>query len=97
MAFGVFAGLSSAEDGRLEEECNTLYGAGGGYCDDDELSTARAYALIADIGLGLGVAGVAAGTILLLLSDGGSDDSRARFSPVISPRTLGMAAEVDLP
>jgi len=97
VAFGIFAGLAASEDSRLEEECLTAFGTGGGYCDDDEVSTASTYALIADIGLGLGIAGAVTGVILLLLSDGPSDDHAARVAPMVGPTVAGLSAEVPIP
>jgi hypothetical protein len=97
VALGVFGALALSEDSALEEECVTAYGIGGGYCTGDEVSTAQTYALIADIGLGVGIAGAVVGLILLLLSDGGSDDSSARIAPLVSPTVAGISAEVAIP
>jgi tetratricopeptide (TPR) repeat protein len=64
-AFAVFAGLSEAEDRRLAGSCGVDVGA---FCTDGEVSRLRAYNLVADVGLAVGLVGAAVGLAWWLLS-----------------------------
>ncbi|MFT5358007.1 MAG: hypothetical protein ACI9KE_005244, partial [Polyangiales bacterium] len=82
----VVAGLiSSSRLSGAEETC------GEGTCDVAELDGVDRAALIADIGLGLAIAGTAVGVVWLLVGGGGDDGDEvsAHFAPVASPSTLG--------
>jgi tetratricopeptide (TPR) repeat protein len=70
--FAVFASLSEIEDQSLADEC-----AAG--CGDERLSDLDTFNLVADIGLGIGVAGLTAGLVFLIveLASGGDDDVAA--------------------
>ncbi len=89
--FGIFAALAASEDGKLEEDCGTFY-AGAGSCAEGDADSLRAFSLIADIGLGLGIAGAIAGTVLILLHDPGSGESRAGVAPMVGPGIAGVSA-----
>jgi tetratricopeptide (TPR) repeat protein len=64
-AFAVFAGLSEAENRRLAGSCGADVGA---FCTDSEVSRLRAYNLVADVGLAVGLVGAAVGLAWWLLS-----------------------------
>lgn len=89
----VVAGLiSSSRLTVAEGTCMTPAGPmGPGGCNSDELDGVDRAALIADIGLGLAIAGTAVGVVWLLVGGGDDepDESAARFTPVASPSTLG--------
>lgn len=93
--FAAFGLMAMSEEGALSDGCGA-----DRTCTTDDVSTADTYALIADIGLGVGILGAAAGTIFLLLDDGeeSSDTQVAgasfRAAPVLSPRTIGVMTEV---
>jgi hypothetical protein len=78
ITFGVFGALNNSKHGKLEDECNN------GVCPkelEDDADTGRTYQTVANVGLGVGIVGIAAGTVLFLLS--GSEEKAARRS---SPR-----------
>jgi hypothetical protein len=65
LTFGVFGLLSNSSYSSLEDDCPN------GRCPpgrNDEIDSGRRYQLIANVGLGVGIVGVAAGTTLFLLS-----------------------------
>jgi hypothetical protein len=75
ITFGVFGALNNSKHGKLEDECP------GGVCPkelEDDADTGRTYQTIANVGLGVGIVGIAAGTVLFLLS--GSEEKTARRS-----------------
>ena len=84
VTFVVAALISSSRLSDAEGTCN---GAGG--CNEDELDDVDRASLIADLGLGVAIAGTAVGVVWLLVGGGDEDDSTARFTPVASPSTLG--------
>jgi tetratricopeptide (TPR) repeat protein len=85
-AFGVLAILAAVENDRLASECGDAVGS---YCVEDDLGTLHAYALVADIGLGVGVLGAALGTVFLLL-DGGGDGETAQAVLRVGPLSLAL-------
>lgn len=84
----VVAGLiSSSRLSAAEATCTSPMGDG---CSPDELDGVDRASLVADIGLGLAIAGTAVGVVWLLVGgDDEPDESAARFSPIASPNELG--------
>jgi hypothetical protein len=68
VTFGVFGALALSKNSQLEE-CSPL-------CANSEVNLAKTQALVADIGLAVGVIGGVVGTLLLLNRDS-SEDSQA--------------------
>jgi tetratricopeptide (TPR) repeat protein len=58
-------------------------------CDEAQLDSVDTAALVADIGLGIAIAGAAVGVVWLLVG-GSGDDQRAHVSPVVSPQVAGL-------
>lgn len=89
ITMGVSGGLALSEKSRLQTDC------GSAGCPESETTSLRTRALVADIGLGVGVAGAVVGLILLLTS--GSDDAeeaRAQVAPTLGPNTAGATLRV---
>lgn len=85
-----FGALALSEQNSLEESCGAT-----GSCTDDQVKKVDNYALVADIGLGLAVAGAAVGVVLLFVGgDDDEDEPQARVSPWFGRRAAGAAAEV---
>lgn len=86
---GVAGGLALSEKSRLQTDC------GSAGCPESETTSLRTRALVADIGLGVGIAGAVVGLILLLTS--GSDDAeeaRAQVAPTLGPNAAGATLRV---
>lgn len=82
----VVAGLiSSARFSDAEEAC------GAGLCSEALLDDVDRVSLIADVGLGLAIAGTAVGVVWLLVGGGDDerDESATRFAPVAGPSAVG--------
>lgn len=74
VAFGVFAGLASGRYSDIEQRC------GAGPCPESERSAideGRAFTTVANVGLGVGIAGVAAGALFLILSRPSAEPPRS--------------------
>ena len=70
LTFGVFGLLNNSSFSGLEEDCPN------GRCPpgrNDDIDAGRRYQLIANVGLGVGIVGLAAGTTLFLLGSSGSE------------------------
>lgn len=82
--FGVFGGLALGEYGTLEDRC-------GGSCSDADVSTLVTFNTVADISLGVGLAGVAVGMVLVVVGATQGDDEQAgaRLSPWVTPHGAG--------
>ncbi|GAB5545809.1 MAG: hypothetical protein SangKO_055690 [Sandaracinaceae bacterium] len=91
VAMGVFGGLALAEHDALQSGCGATRS-----CTADEVATADTFALVADIGLGVGAAGVAAGLALLLIgiSSGGGSEQATAFSPWVTADGAGATGWV---
>ena len=92
ISFAVFGALGQSQKSDLEEECSPN-------CTDDELAPVKTKFLIADISLGVGIAGVATGVVLFFLSMPSSDDSAAaddaaRLSVDVGPARGGGFASL---
>lgn len=88
-----FGALALSEDSSLASGCGAA-----GTCSDDEVANANTFALLADIGLGVGLAGVSVGATLLILSLSRDDDDPAApataVSPWFTPDGAGASAHV---
>jgi tetratricopeptide (TPR) repeat protein len=91
IAFGLFATLSTIEDGDLAETCGA---DAGSYCTDDDVSSLGTYNLLADIGLGVAAVGAALGLIFLLTADGDNDAEQVTVAPWLGPGLGGAAGRV---
>lgn len=80
IGFGVFGLLGRSEQADLEDSCNPN-------CTEDQLAPVRTKYLIADISLGVGIAGLATGTVLYFLSEPQSK------SPAADTSTIRVDAE----
>jgi hypothetical protein len=82
ITFGVFGALNNSKHAKLEDECTN------GVCPkdlEDDADSGRTYQTIANVGLGVGIVGIAAGTVLFLLS--GTEEKTARRSSKQAART----------
>jgi tetratricopeptide (TPR) repeat protein len=90
VVMAVLGGLAMAEDAALAAGCGA-----SASCSDAEVADANTFALASDIGLGVGAAGVAVGTILLVvaLSSGGASSAEdVSVLPWVSPEGAGLVA-----
>ena len=87
----IFGSLALSEDGALRSGCGA-----SGSCTPDQVAAADTFALVSDIGLGLTIAGAAAGTVLLILAlgSGGGGDRSARLAPWLTPTGGGLFAQL---
>lgn len=86
VAFGVFAGLASGRYDDVQNRC------GAGPCPESERGTVdsgRTFTTLANVGLGVGIVGVAAGTVLMILS-------RPSARPAPAPVRAGLRLNVGL-
>ncbi len=87
---GVFGALALSEESSVKSGCGATMA-----CSPDEVSAMDTYALVSDIGLGVGVAGVAVGVIFLLVGRGDDDSSGAvaslRVAPWVARGSAGAA------
>ncbi|MFK8000080.1 MAG: tol-pal system YbgF family protein [Polyangiales bacterium] len=88
ITMGVAGGLALSEKSRLQTEC-----VGG--CPESETTSLRTRALVADIGLAVGIAGGLVGLVLLLTA-GRDDDAEARtqVAPAFGPNLAGATLHV---
>lgn len=86
-SFGVFAGLSAAEDGALAQSCAPT-------CTDAEVSALVAYNTVADVSwIAAAVAGVTGIVLLFALPPEGGGEPRAVLAPWATPHAAGLAAQ----
>jgi tetratricopeptide (TPR) repeat protein len=94
--FAVFGGLTLATASDLEENCVPL-----GTCTQADVDSLTTYALIADIGLVVGVLGAGLGTLVLAMSGGGEAEAAppatgagaaVRLAPWLGPDGAGALA-----
>jgi len=88
LTFATFGILTLHEDSSLSTTCDTRA------CTSSDLSNLHTFAHATDAGWIVGVAGVAAGTILWLTLKGDSHESSSgvAFEPWLSPRLVGAGA-----
>jgi tetratricopeptide (TPR) repeat protein len=84
IGFGVFGALTLAADGDLEEGCLTR-----GTCSQDDVDGVGTLALLADVSLLVGVAGIGVGVALLLLAGDDGDEPATALVPVLGPDSAG--------
>jgi hypothetical protein len=91
IVFGVFGAMEKSSYSNLQSACP------GGVCPpskSSEISSGKTEELVANVALGLGIVGVAAGATLFVLSLGGSSSSSssqsASTSLVVSPTFIGL-------
>lgn len=90
VVMAVLGGLALAEDAALAAGCGA-----SASCSDAEVADANTFALASDVGLGVGVAGVAVGTVLLVValsSGGASSAGEVSVLPWVSPEGAGLVA-----
>ena len=89
--FGTFAALVMMEQSDLDTRC----GAAGSRCTDDDVSTLKTFALVADIGLGVAIGAGALGLVLALSSgEDGEDEAAVSVAPWLTDNGLGAATQV---
>jgi tetratricopeptide (TPR) repeat protein len=92
--FGIFGALALAEDGSLASSCGA---DAGRTCTGDDVSTMKTFGLVADVGLGVAIAGAVVGTILLFIGggddDGEGDGAEVAVAPAVGPNVLGLSAQ----
>jgi len=72
--FAIFGIMNNSKHKKLEDECN------GNVCSSDlesDRDAGKTYQTIANIGLGVGIVGVAAGTVLFIVSSGGGSKEKS--------------------
>jgi hypothetical protein len=91
IVFGIFGAMEKSTYSGLQSACP------GNVCPPDkasDISSGKTQQLVANVGLGVGIAGVAAGATLFLLSLGGSSSTTApqaaSTSLVVSPGFIGL-------
>jgi hypothetical protein len=85
-SFGVFAGLSEAEDGSLSSTC-------GRSCTDAQVSTLRAYDIVADVSwITAAAAGVTGLVLLFVLPPDGASSNDVALAPWAAPGSAGVVA-----
>jgi tetratricopeptide (TPR) repeat protein len=94
ITFAVVGAMANGKESDLASGCGATR-----TCTASEVAPADRLALIADIGLGIGIAGVAAGTVLLFVGPGARPDDESTaptvsVAPMINRSTAGFAAEV---
>ena len=92
-AFGLFGGLTLAEDKDLAGTCGADMGA---YCSDSELGRLQTLTRAADVSLAVGAAGLVTGIVLLLVSRPDADAEEAeqatfRLEPSLSTQRAGLS------
>lgn len=85
----VFGGLAKSKYTSATDACPTLKGCSPGAIDDRE--TAGTFANVANVGVGVGLAAVAGGVVLLLLQDSGERPKAGalRLTPSFEPGRAG--------
>lgn len=91
VGLAVGGGLATGENDRLARSCGSM---STGTCSDAEVADLRTFSTVADVGLGVGVAGVAAGTVLVAIAMTASspgDAAATRVTPRLSASEVGLA------
>lgn len=78
--FAVFGAMALSENSRLRDSCGS---SAGRTCTDDDVGPLRRDDLIADIGLGVAIAGTVAGFVILWVS--GDEDSSDPAPVAVAP------------
>jgi tetratricopeptide (TPR) repeat protein len=84
--------LALSENNALADGCGAT-----STCTSSDVAPANRRALVADIGLGVGVAGVVVGTILMFTGRGEhaeGDEASVRTMPYLAPGAAGLSTEV---
>ena len=85
---GIFGGMALSEDSSLASGCGATAS-----CQPEDVADANTFALVSDIGLGIGAAAAVAGVVLVILgltSSSGGDTARLRVMPVASMNGAGI-------
>ncbi len=83
---GVTGSLALAERGALETRCAPR-------CADAEVEGVRTLGILADVGLGVAVAGAIAGVVLLAVGEGARGDASVSLVPLAGPTYAGLVLE----
>lgn len=94
VALVTFGALALSEDSALEgSACGKTQ-----TCSSDRVSSLETYALLADVGLGVGILGAGLGVMFLLLEANQEHDqppgaaAAVRFAPTLAPNAAGLTA-----
>lgn len=85
---GIFGGMALAEDSNLAKGCGATAS-----CQPEDVANADTFALVSDIGLGIGAAAAIAGTVLVILgltSSSSGDTAGLRVTPMASMNGAGI-------
>lgn len=95
VTFGVFGAMALSENASLRDTCGTNAGR---ICTDDDVSALRRNDLIADIGLGVAIAGTITGFVILWVSGGDRDaePTPVAVAPWITQSGGGAAMRLSL-
>lgn len=91
---GISGGMALAEDSSLASGCGATAS-----CRPEDVADADTFALVSDLGLGLGAAAAIAGTVLVILgltSSSGGDTAGLRVMPVASTSGAGILMSGEL-
>ncbi|RLB49609.1 MAG: hypothetical protein DRJ42_20705, partial [Deltaproteobacteria bacterium] len=99
--FAIFGALAASENSSLTSMCGEPYGGRGTY-EPKTADSLRTYSLVADIGLGVAIAGVITGTVLILIHDPDADDEdedededeegfEVAITPMLGPGVAGIS------
>jgi hypothetical protein len=87
IAFGV---LASSKYEKAEDACPTFKNCSPAAMDERE--SANTFANVANVGVGVGIAAIAVGAVLIFTHDSGEEAPKhARFTPVVAPSFAGGA------
>jgi hypothetical protein len=89
--FAIFGSLEKSSYNELNDACH------GGPCPSDradDIATGRSRQTIANVGLGVGVVGLAAGAVLFVVSAPPKSPTTARASVVVSPGFVGIGGSL---
>jgi hypothetical protein len=90
LAMGIFGGLALAEHQSLSDGCGATTS-----CAPEDIATSDTFALVADIALGVGAAGIATGIVLLVVAlSGGDEEPATALVPWMTPNGAGGAWSV---
>ena len=93
---GALGGMALGEYESLRTGCGASQS-----CTQEQVADANTFALISDIGMGLTIAGLAAGTAFLIValtsgSEGSADQAALQLTPWAGPNAGGLSLSGDL-
>ncbi|HJL17953.1 MAG TPA: tetratricopeptide repeat protein [Sandaracinaceae bacterium LLY-WYZ-13_1] len=89
--FGLFGGLALGEYASVESGCGATRS-----CTDEQLTDLSTFTVVADVGLGVAVAGAAASLVLFVLAAGSSGDQASDDEVALAPWATDTGAGLAL-